>query len=338
MPVSASVTGLQPNQGYELRLVAVNADGSHTSSVAGFTTVSAAPEVLTLAGKTEGSVTWLKGKVNPNNQPTRFWIEYGKTTNYDARLPVAGTDEVGSGYGDVSVAETIRDLTPGTYHFRVLAENATGQAAGADAVLVVAQADACPNAAIRRAQDAERLPDCRAYERVTPSDKSGGIPAYPFLTQGHSAGVFAMAGLSTDGTIAVYPSFQAFADAPSGLINTYRAKRTAGGWVTNTWSPAPELRGRRGVPPMLVDRTQMFDATDDMKTGFMLTAFQFDPLSQRPYVPAYSNPYDLYRVDDQRVPDWQTRPNSSSPVTTSASHVTYAGRSADGSHAILHHR
>src|ERR1700754_3544415 len=47
-------------------------------------------------------------------------------------------------------------------------------ALGCAAPATAAAGDACPNAAVRAQQGSGFLPDCRAYERVSPAEKAGG--------------------------------------------------------------------------------------------------------------------------------------------------------------------
>ena len=68
--------------------------------------------------------------INPNDQETTYHFEYGPTTAYGTVLP-APDASVGSGYGDVVVGQQLTGLQPGTtYHFRVIATNATSPPGG----------------------------------------------------------------------------------------------------------------------------------------------------------------------------------------------------------------
>ncbi len=215
-----------------------------------------------------------------------------------------------------------------------LALAATGLAAGASAA---GATDACPNAAVRAQQHSEGLPDCRAYERVTPNDKSGGIVAYPAINEGHSAGQNgALVAASRNGDALAYWSFQAFGDATSGLVQTYRSKRTGDGWETHAWSPRPPLMP---ATTKLADRVLVYDATEDLRTGFVRTVLPFDPLVQRPYDPDDEGMVgDIYRLDDAGQLTWVSRGNSSEPATGAYPDTTsgiLAGRSADGSSVLF---
>lgn len=108
-------------------------------------------------------------------------------------------------------------------------------AAGICAVATVAflaaattAAAACPNEALREEQNATFLPDCRAYEKVTPEDKNGRDIGSP-----------AVAPQSTpSGDALLFPSLGAFA-APegSGVPNYYIAERDSAGWGVRAVGP-----------------------------------------------------------------------------------------------------
>jgi hypothetical protein len=68
--------------------------------------------------------------VNPEGQSTTYYFEYGTTTSYGSQTSMAGA---GSGTAEVKVSTAIEPLTPNTtYHYRVVARNASGTTLGAD--------------------------------------------------------------------------------------------------------------------------------------------------------------------------------------------------------------
>src|SRR5690242_19612634 len=72
----------------------------------------------------------VNGTVNPEGQSTTYYFEYGTTTSYGSRTSTAGA---GAGTADVKVSSSIEPLTPNTtYHYRVVASNASGTILGAD--------------------------------------------------------------------------------------------------------------------------------------------------------------------------------------------------------------
>jgi hypothetical protein len=70
------------------------------------------------------------GTVNPNGHATSYHIDYGLTSGYEAATP---EQSAGSGTSAVPVSVPLSGLAPGsTYHYRVVATTAAGNAVGAD--------------------------------------------------------------------------------------------------------------------------------------------------------------------------------------------------------------
>jgi alpha-tubulin suppressor-like RCC1 family protein len=78
----------------------------------------------------ESSAT-LHASVNPEGSDTHYHFEYGtEAENYSASTPSV---DAGAGSTSVHVSSAITGLQPGTtYHYRVIADSATGTGAGAD--------------------------------------------------------------------------------------------------------------------------------------------------------------------------------------------------------------
>jgi hypothetical protein len=72
----------------------------------------------------------LAGTVDPQGQLTSYAFQYGTTTAYGQQTALTSA---GSGSADVPVRADLAGLTPGTtYHYRVIATNASGTTVGAD--------------------------------------------------------------------------------------------------------------------------------------------------------------------------------------------------------------
>jgi hypothetical protein len=72
----------------------------------------------------------LNGTVDPNGTATETYFEYGATTSYGSTTPAVS---VGSGTSSLEAAKAISGLEAGhTYHFRIVASNATGTSRGED--------------------------------------------------------------------------------------------------------------------------------------------------------------------------------------------------------------
>lgn len=101
------------------------------AAVAG-TAAAAAPTASTGAATsiTSTSAT-LTGQVNPNNEATTYYFEYGPTNTYGARTPDQGP--TGAVKQSIDASAPVSGLSPGTtYHYRLVAVNASGTKRGGD--------------------------------------------------------------------------------------------------------------------------------------------------------------------------------------------------------------
>lgn len=74
----------------------------------------------------------VNGAVNPNGEATTYAFEWGLTTSYGSEAPLPPAS-AGSGSTDVPESVDLGGLASGTtYHFRVIASNASGVTNGAD--------------------------------------------------------------------------------------------------------------------------------------------------------------------------------------------------------------
>jgi hypothetical protein len=90
-----------------------------------------------------------------------------------------------------------------------------------------ARAEDCPNAPLRAENNSTRLPECRAYEMVTPLYKEG----FPVDARGLGSGY-------TDDGIVAYASFGNFAGNELGGHNNYHATRSPAGWTNAAQGPS----------------------------------------------------------------------------------------------------
>jgi hypothetical protein len=93
-----------------------------------------APSVTTGSATsiTQSSAT-LNGTVNPNGQATTYHFDYGTSTSYGSKAPPGSDPSAGSGTSDQAVSANLTGLTPGTtYHYRLVATNASGTTQGQD--------------------------------------------------------------------------------------------------------------------------------------------------------------------------------------------------------------
>ncbi|HET6998624.1 MAG TPA: hypothetical protein VFI03_08540, partial [Solirubrobacterales bacterium] len=102
--------------------------------------------------------------------------------------------------------------------------------AGPLASATSAQAATCPNEDLRIAQHTTELPECRAFERVSPEDKNSADINGEGLRGGAQAAL--------DGNSIAYVSLGAFSGSHGGgLPNTYVARRNAQGWPNSQLNP-----------------------------------------------------------------------------------------------------
>jgi hypothetical protein len=92
---------------------------------------ASAPAVSTLpATNVRDTTATANATVDPEGQKTTYYFQYGTTTSYGVQ---ANSFTVGAGAGNVAVHAVLAGLQSGTtYHYRVVAHNATGTSDGAD--------------------------------------------------------------------------------------------------------------------------------------------------------------------------------------------------------------
>lgn len=127
---SAGIGGLQAGRTYHFRIVATSDAGTATGKDSTFTT-SAAPAVATGEATSVAPTTaTLNGTVSPNGLSTTWWFEYGLSTGYGSRT---SSQNAGSGTSARAVAAAVKSLRIATtYHYRLVAQNASGKTVGDD--------------------------------------------------------------------------------------------------------------------------------------------------------------------------------------------------------------
>jgi hypothetical protein len=155
--VTASASDLRPASTYYFRITATNSNGSTDGVIKSFVTPSAAPGAITrdVVDRTDTAAT-LRGTVSAYGLQTTYYFEYGRTSDYGARVPAGTSLAAGSSREPREVAQGISGLEPGTtYHYRVVATNELGSSVGDDRTFTT---------------DAGG-PAARAYEMVSPIEK-----------------------------------------------------------------------------------------------------------------------------------------------------------------------
>ncbi|MGN6274919.1 MAG: hypothetical protein ACTHNP_03190 [Solirubrobacterales bacterium] len=231
-----------PHQGY--LFVPSHPAGTGHAFAFGPPPPTSAPEVLA-TGFSEVSETdaQLEAEINPGGLATSYSFEYTTLQRYEESgfegASLAGQGQIPAGSAPESVSALAQGLQPGTaYRFRVLASNEEGTDKAEDgfATYPSEPAQSCPNSALRIGPSAQ-LPDCRAYELVTPSETNARSP----LGIGHLGAYFTTRESSPSGDKV---SFQIEGGTLPGSEGTgsyagdpYLATRGPGGWETSIAGP-----------------------------------------------------------------------------------------------------
>lgn len=198
----------------------------------------------------------------------------------------------------------------------------------------------CPNEAARTGPSSF-LPDCRAYEIVSPPDKNGGS-----VDGGTSLETLPIpAEAAADGHAVGYGSNTTFTEANplSSLTNSqYISERTATGWTTRAIIPAQEYPDARvDLNTDNVDEVPVQGYSENLTQAFMVLN-EPSPVAGAPA--DYYNPYDFNVLDDSFTLLSTVKPPVQPPGQADADRETpqqsglialFAGYSADGSHVIF---
>jgi hypothetical protein len=130
VPVSGSISGLQPGTDYHYRVVATSSAGTARGSDGLFTTLAPPGVVTGAASSISATGATLNGSVDANGRPTTWYFEYGTSTSYGTKTAVKSA----SGANAAAVSAAIGGLQAGrTYHFRLVATSDGGSTTGSDA-------------------------------------------------------------------------------------------------------------------------------------------------------------------------------------------------------------
>jgi hypothetical protein len=294
-PAQGPVTGLQPGATYSFCLLVRNEAGEEAvGPPETFTTLSAAP---TITSESASSVTateaMLNAQIDPNGAETHYYFQYGTTESYGAETPVAKLE------GTLTATDTalaaVSGLAPGTtYHYRVVATNEvagkTETEDGKDETFTTSAAtptttETCPNEKLRAEQPyGLGLPDCRAYEIVSPLNSEGQDATDSFVETAPRAAL--------SGEAVVYTSAGTFADpAGDSIENQFVSRRGPQGWSTQSVEPPHEPNGSMGNGNSFGAN----DLTPELTEGIANTSAKLTP--EAPALSSTENDEELY-VDD----------------------------------------
>jgi NHL repeat-containing protein len=252
--IEVEATGLDPNTRYYVRLAVarpfVENSTTLSPSVRSFNTL-AGPPMLSDVGAiqvTDASAR-LVGTIDPRNSATGYHFEYGTTPDLGSSTPSVA---IGGGTAPVTVSQVVGGLDKDTDHwFRLVATNLSGTAQSSSnsfhtrAVPPPPMSPGnCANEAIRQAQSSTYLPDCRAYEMVSPPDKNqGGVDQGGVLGQ-------KLFSVSRDGDATAFCTTALFGDPPSEQgykCAPYVSRRGPSGWATSDPFPRYCVRDIDGI-------------------------------------------------------------------------------------------
>lgn len=220
----------------------------------------------------------LKARINPKFwSDTRYYVEYGLAdcdTSICTKKPAAPgqllTTEVVN--APLSAAGILLiGLTPATtYHYRFVSESGGGGPVfGIDRTFTTSplapkQPPCPPNEAFRIGPGA-LLPDCRAYEMVSPIDKNGADISTLFNALGDRTGLNKFGSSGDKLTFSAYRAFGEVESAPYTV--QYMATRGGSGWSSKGISPPKEGASLYGTIQL---DTQFKGFTDDLCQSWLL--------------------------------------------------------------------
>jgi hypothetical protein len=238
------LTGLEGDQAYTFCLAERFTQDPGEVSVSApvtFTTLDAEPSIESeYVTYVESSATTLNAQIDPNAPSTTYYFRYGTSDSYGESTPETALPENGTAIVRIPAAGKPALKPDTTYHYRVVAINALSPAGGTlgsdktfttPATLGSGPAQNCSNEQRRGEQPyALELPDCRAYEMVSPLDTIGNDATDPFVEQPPRA--------SLSGGAVTYSSPGAFADPTgSAFEDQYVSRRGPEGWSTQNVTP-----------------------------------------------------------------------------------------------------
>ena len=259
LPEHKEVTGLEPGQTYLFCLVATNELGETTAgNEVSFTTEAVVPVVTAdYPSEIEPETATLNASINPGGAATTYHFEYltqaqfeadgntfgaGATTTPESAPPLAADNS------EHPATASLEKLHPNTtYHYRAVATNSLSPAGGTpgpDATFATpapasTPSETCPNAQRRTEQPyGLTLPDCRAYEMVSPAYKGdNGV-----IEQDVRAST------SDESPAATYESVGAFENPQAtNYADSYLARRGSAGWSTQNITPPYQTDGSETV-------------------------------------------------------------------------------------------
>lgn len=196
------------------------------------------------------------------------WTEAASSPQVDlgggSQTEYGGDGHSFTAFDTTIVAQDLPGLQPGTaYLYRIVATNTSAGdpvVQGNEQTLAVAtpgpfEEPSCPNGQFRTGLSAG-LPDCRAYEQITPAAKGGAEDIYNYGSAHSHLTV------GEDGAHVAVHTFAKWGPSPGSYVSEYFFTRLPGGWQITSATPQPEA-GEATYEPELYspDLTQLGLAT-----------------------------------------------------------------------------
>ncbi len=292
--VEADLIGLEPNTSYQVKITAYNfIGGTVDSAPLSFKTTQLAPTVSTgFASEIKKHSALLEGEVNPHNSAVTYQFEWGLDESYGNAVPVPAEPLTGINNFVHAVSAPLSGLAEGTiYHFRLSATTTeTGETShGADHTFRTPPAGTCANEQIRFETNSLDLPECRAYEMVSPLKKSGNDAGYPLGYGGPGYSVS-----TADGNGLIYHTRGTVGeDATSGIQFYTQAHRGSTGW-----SAASALaKGNQPVVSVLTNYPNMLLFSPSLSRAFWVAEGSW--ITEVPLSPTLGGTSAAYRANTE---------------------------------------
>jgi hypothetical protein len=262
--VHAPVTGLVPGSVYHYRLRLVNKSGETLdTNDEQFSTVAAGVVEESASTDVEPASVRLTAKVNPRGVGgTKCRIEYGRSEMYGESAACEPGEDIATGVTGVEVGLRLEKLSAGTtYYWRVvLSDEHDMRITGPNNTFAYVSKEAppevqagCPNERLRGESQIDpvtkhalssELPDCRAYEIVTPVSKNGAL--FVPVLDGPPVQI------SGEGSRVIASSLQCLAQSQSCTAARaefgvpFEFDRNAAGWATTALAPPASVHAEDG--------------------------------------------------------------------------------------------
>lgn len=219
----------------------------------------------------------LKTEINPKFwDDATYYVEYGTSPCSEggcADAPTAGANLTSKVISEpVAASVFVNGLRPSTaYYYRFVTQSGGGGPVIGEEHMFTTYGppkpndETCPNQALRTGASAF-LPDCRAYEMVSPVDKNNGDVLSIVQTTGFPT---ALDQSALDGSGLTYTSYRSFGESNAApYASQYLAKRGPDGWSSTALGPRRDGKSFFGTGLSLDNEFRVFSA--DLSRAWLL--------------------------------------------------------------------